>query len=356
MSRRNWIFIVIVMLVLQACRKDPALDTDPIGRTLIELNIPHWAITPGHAPILPADEPLTVEGVALGRQLFYEKALSDDYSLSCGSCHLQDHAFSDPRQFSIGTDGSLGLRNSMPIINAVWDEIFFWDGRASSLEAQAFKPVVDQREMRNSWPVVVGRLQADPQYPDLFEKAFDTRIIDSVLVVKAIAQFERTLLSFNSRFDRYEYHGDSLILTPQEKRGKDLFFGEANCDNCHMAPLFHDHAMRNIGMGGATDEDGGLANVTGLSSDRGKFKTTTLRNIAVTAPYMHDGRFATLEEVVDFYADDVRLNDPNLDEHMLPWVMGEIDLDDQERADLVAFMLTLTDQGFLSDPAFSDPH
>lgn len=355
MNRRNSILIFVVIFFLQACRKDPAVELDPIGPTLIELDIPQWAITPGHAPILPADEPLTVEGVALGRKLFYEKALSDDFSLSCGSCHVQDHAFSDPRQFSIGTDGSLGLRNSMPIINAVWDEIFFWDGRASSLEAQAFKPVVDQREMRNSWPVVVERLQAHPEYPDLFERAFDTRNIDSVLVVKAIAQFERTLLSFNSRFDRYEYYGDSLILTPQEKRGKDLFFGEAHCDNCHMAPLFHDSALRNIGMSGV-DEDEGLAAVTGLPSDRGRFKTTTLRNVAVTAPYMHDGRFATLEEVVDFYADDVRLNDPNLDEHMFPWVMGEIDLDEQERADLVAFMHTLTDQGFLNDPAFSDPN
>lgn len=354
MSRQTWIFFLSVAIVLQACRKDPSLEPVPDGPTPYDLHIPPWAITPAQFPIL-SNGPLTVEGVALGRRLFYEKALSDNHTISCASCHVQANAFSDPRQFSIGTDGSVGTRNSMAIVNAVWDEIFFWDGRASSLEMQAFKPVVDQREMRNSWPVVVQRLQSDPEYPRLFEEAFGTSTIDSFLVVKAIAQFERTLLSFNSRFDRYNYHGDSLILTPQEKRGKELFFGEAHCDNCHNAPLFHDSALRNIGMIGA-DEDGGLANITGLTSDRGRFKTPTLRNIAVTAPYMHDGRFNTLQEVVDFYADDVRLNDPNLDEHMFPWVMGEIDLDEQERSDLVAFLHTLTDQQFLNDPRFSDPH
>src|SRR5690606_15721023 len=179
--------------------------------------------------------------------------------------------------------------------------------------------------------------------------------IDSSLVVKAIAQFERTLLTFNSPFDRYYYGGDSLALTEPEKRGLELFFGEAHCDDCHMPPLFHDHDYRNIGLD-HPPPDGGLGEITGDHSDQGRFKTPSIRNIEVTAPYMHDGRFISLEQVVDLYADDVLIDSPGLDQHMLPWVMNEIDLDQQERADLVAFMRTLTDQQFLTDPRFSDPN
>src|SRR5690606_31226675 len=200
-----------------------------------------------------------------------------------------------PRQFSLGTDGSEGRRNSMAIMNALWDGSFFWDGRASSLEDQAFKPVVDLHEMKNTWPVVVDRLQADPEYPDLFQSAFGTSTIDSSLVVKAIAQFERTLLTFNSPFDRYYYGGDSLALTEPEKRGLELFFGEAHCDDCHMPPLFHDHDFRNIGLD-HPPPDGGLGEITGDHSDQGRFKTPSIRNIEVTAPYMHDGRFISLEQ------------------------------------------------------------
>lgn len=328
---------------------------DPKGPTPYELKVPDWAITPLHQLNLPYDNPLTVEGIELGRKLFYEKALSNDYSMSCGTCHKQENAFTDPRIHSVGTDGTIGRRNSMAIINPAFDHFFFWDSRALSLELQALGPVANPAEMHNTWGAVVGRLRSHPQYPALFKKAFGSEEIDSLKVAFAIAQFERTFLSFNSRFDRFRYGGDATALTEQEQRGMDLFFGEAHCDNCHMEPMFLDHAVRNIGLDFAS-LDGGLAEVSGITAHRGRFKTTTVRNIAVTAPYMHDGRFATLEEVVDFYADDVVLDSPNLDEHMFPWVMGEIDLDPQERADLVAFMKALTDEEFLTDPRFSDPN
>jgi cytochrome c peroxidase len=347
---------LVLIMLWSGCRKDPSLQevSSPSGPTPYSLKLPSWM----HAeqqPFIPWDNPMTVEGIELGRKLFYEKALSDDFTMSCGTCHQQEHAFSDPRQFSIGTDGSVGRRNSMAIVNLAWDDLFFWDGRAQSLELQAFMPVVDHAEMRNTWPVVVERLQAHAQYPSLFEKAFGTSDIDSVLVVKAIAQFERTLISFNTRFDRFEYGGDSLALTQQEMRGMDLFFRGAHCADCHRAPLLTDHAMRNNGLD-QVHLDLGFAEVTGITAHEGRFKTTTLRNIEVTAPYMHDSRFNTLEEVMDHYAEGVHLDSPNLDNHMLPWMLGEVSLSVQDRADLVAFLKTLTDQEFLNNPAFSDPH
>jgi cytochrome c peroxidase len=346
--------VVMALAVLQGCRRDLDMDISAGPTTPFLLDIPAWVTADGHLPYLPPDDPFTVEGVELGRMLFYEKALSNDYSLSCGSCHLQANAFTDPRPFSVGTDGSMGNRNAMAIMNMAWDNAFFWDGRSTSLEGQALLPVVDHAEMRNTWPVVVQRLQSDERYPKRFLQVYGTATIDSMLVVRAIAQFERTLLSFSSRYDRFEYGGDSLALTPQEIRGKDLFFREAHCGDCHMGPMLSDHSLRNNGLD-LVHTDLGLGAVTGNAAHNGRFKTPTLRNIAVTAPYMHDSRFATLEEVVDFYADDVQLDSPFLDNHMFPWMSGQVVLSEQDRSDLVAFMRSLTDHTFLTDPAFSDP-
>lgn len=361
MVRPSTLFLLAAAVVVaQACRRDPDLAAPDAeggtnGPTPLTLDVPVWALDTVHPLNLPWDNPLTVEGVALGRKLFYEKAFSDDHTMSCATCHRQEHAFTDPRTFSIGTNGAVGRRNAMPIMNAVWDHFFFWDARAMSLELQAFKPVVDHNEMRNTWPVVAERLAADPEYPPLFEKAFGPGMIDSLHIVYAIAQFERTLLSFNSRFDDFYFRGQTSALTEQEQRGLDLFIGEAHCNDCHMLPLLHDHSVRNNGLG-PDPNDAGLFEVSGVEAHRWRFKTPSLRNVEVTAPYMHNGRMATLEEVVTFYANSVRTDMPTLDEHMQPWVWGQIDLSADEQADLVAFLRSLTDQRFLTDPAFSDPH
>jgi cytochrome c peroxidase len=361
MSRSaSLILILFSVLLIQACRKDPPTQLEQLALgdlrpTSLRLDIPVWALDSVHPVILPGNNPLTVEGVALGRRLFYEKALSNDYSMSCGSCHQQAHAFSDPRQFSVGTGGDVGRRNSMTIQNAVWDHFFFWDTRAATLEEQAFGPVRNHAEMGNSWPVVEGRLRAHPEYPALFARAFGDPHIDSLRVVRAIAQFERTLLSFNSPYDRYVQDGDHTAMTEQQVRGMQLFFGDAHCGDCHAAPRIQDHGAQNIGLG-RNSADLGMMEFTGMEMHRGRFKNPSLRNVAVSAPYMHDGRFSTLEQVVDFYADDVDLADPGLDQHMFAWTFGYIDLDAQERADLVAFMHALTDEEFLTDPAFSDPN
>lgn len=344
-----------IALALLGCRKDPALEALTGAPTPLELALPgHLADSGIYAHRAPGN-PLTAEGVALGRLLFYEKALSDNYSMSCGSCHRQEDAFSDARRFSIGTDGSVGRRQAMSIANMAFDMHIFWDGRVSTLEQQAALPVIDHAEMRNTWPVVVARLSGMPKYPPLFTKAFGSPRIDSARVVQAIAQFERTLLSFDSRWDRYMYGGDASALSEQELRGMDLFFRRGHCNDCHKAPLFADHALRNNGLD-LVYADGGLGELTGNPADQGKFKVTTLRNIARTAPYMHDGRFATLDEVVRFYAEEVRTESPLLDNHMGPWLAGQVNLSAQDRADLVAFLHALTDEGFLSNAAFSDPH
>lgn len=350
------ISIVLLFVLLHACatRQHYASSAAIADPTPYTLPYPGWAVDSLHAPILPYDNPLTVEGIALGRRLFYDKALSRDGTMSCGSCHIQEHAFSDPRRYSIGMEDEVGSRNAMALVNLAWGHFFFWDARAHTLELQALSPVKDHREMFNAWPEVIQRLREKPGYEEQFHAAFGTYDIDSLRVVFALAQFERTLLSFDSPFDRFHYGCDSTALTPQQQRGMDLFFGSAHCLDCHELPNFQDHGVINIGLE-RVPVDKGLGARTGIARHMGQFKTPTLRNIAVTAPYMHDGRFATLEEVVNFYADDVVLDIPNFDDHMFAWKMGAVNLDEAERADLVAFLHALTDTTFLNDPAHSAP-
>jgi cytochrome c peroxidase len=295
-----------------------------------------------------------VEGIALGRRLFHDVLLSDDQSQSCATCHVQANGFSDPRAFSIGTNGATGHRNAMAIINLGWDDRFFWDGRRYSLEEQAHDPVTNPIEMRNTWPVVVARLQDHAEYPAMFKAAFGDENVDSNRVVQAIAQFERTLVSFNSRFDRFQYMGDSTALNEQECRGLDIFMRDGHCVDCHMEPLLTSHGMRNNGLELAV-VDSGLGAITGDPTDNGKFKVPTLRNIAQTAPYMHDSRFTSLEEVVNFYAHEVQVDQPNLDPHMDPWRFGNIHLTPEDEADLVAFLHALSDTDFLTNTAFGPP-
>ncbi|MBL7940017.1 MAG: c-type cytochrome [Flavobacteriales bacterium] len=348
--------LVGMMVALSCGSKRAAIRSTapPTRATPYHPTFPTWANDTSYAPMFPDDNPMTVEGVALGRKLFYEEALSRDGTLSCGSCHMQKHAFSDTRRHSVGTDGASGHRNAMALMNLAWSHFYFWDARALSLEAQALAPVTDHRELFNAWPEVVQRLRERTAYAELFQAAFGTMEIDSTHIARALAQFERTIISFNSRFDHFHYECDTLALTPTEQRGMDLFFGDAHCDDCHELPLFQDHGVINIGLD-SIPVDQGMGARTGIAKHIGRFKTPSLRNCAVSAPYMHDGRFATLEQVIDFYADDVQLNTPNFDDHMFAWKVGVVQLDNQERADLVAFLKSLTDTTFLNDPSLSDP-
>lgn len=345
--------LLLVVALAASCKKDPE-TTEKYAPTAYTVQVPDYVVNYVGALKSPSDNPLTVEGIALGRKLFYEKLMSNDMTMSCATCHKQENAFDDPRPFSQGTNGTFGNRNAMAVVNLAWNTSFFWDGRRATMEGQAHDPVTNPIEMANNWPEVVRRLQASATYPDLFFKAFGTKTVDSTLVVKAIAQFERTLVSFNSKFDKYYYQKDSTVFTAQEKSGMAIFMGKGMCNNCHlMNTLFTDHEFRNNGLD-VNPADPGLMKFTGQAADRGKFKVPTLRNIAASAPYMHDSRFSTLEQVVDFYSGNVKQSSPNLDEHMPPFGSG-LSLNTQEKADLVAFLKTLSDQQFLTNPDFAEP-
>ncbi|MCF7566998.1 cytochrome-c peroxidase [Sabulilitoribacter arenilitoris] len=306
-------------------------------------------------PVIPIDNPQTIEGIALGKKLFFDPILSADNSQACADCHAPENAFSDTDRFSDGIDGIRGNRNSMPLFNLAWnyDEKFFWDGSSFSLEHQAFVPVSDPIEMKSSWTELETELQQHPEYPNLFQQAFSTSKIDSTLVTKAIAQFERTLISSNSKFDKFLL--GKATLTPQELNGFNVFMDEAkgDCFHCHGSdknPLWTDNIFHNNGLD-TVITDLGLGEVTGDPADNGKFKSPSLRNLAFTAPYMHDGRFATLDEVINHYSEGLQ-NSPTIDPLIKKVTQGGVKLSSQDKADLKAFLLSLSDFDFISNPNF----
>lgn len=354
--RNKWIALLWIGIGLWAC-EDGSDCGESYQTTAYEIPRPEGF------PIVeePEDNPTTVEGVALGRKLFYEKRLSGDDTQACASCHLQENAFSDPDATSEGIDGLQGNRNAMAIVNLAWRKEFFWDGRANTLEEQAFLPVIDPIEMHETWPNAVAKLQSDEEYPTLFEQAFGTSIIDSVLAVKAIAQFERSMVSGNSRYDQF-LRGE-ISLTVQENAGLQLFRAEgpvdgvpdgADCFHCHGEPLFTDNSFHNNGLDENSSADEGLYNVTGEDVDRAKFKTPTLRNIEYTAPYMHDGRFTSLEEVVAHYNSGGHAS-PTIDP-LMKYVGEGMQLTATDQENLIAFLKALSDPEFINNPSFSDPN
>lgn len=351
------VFAILISLSIISCNSGD--DGNGYEATPSPLVIPQLFQDKLIPPIIPADNPQTVEGIALGRKLFFDPILSGDGTQSCSTCHNPENAFTDSRRFSIGIDGSIGTRNSMPIFNVAWNfnELFFWDGRATSVEDQAFGPVVNPIEMNNTWPNAVASLQADTEYPDLFLAAFGTATIDSTLVTKAIAQFERTLISANSKFDRYT-RGE-VELTPSEFNGLNVFLDESrgDCFHCHgnpNSPLWADNIFHNNGLD-ASFADRGRGQVTGDPREFGQFKSPSLRNLAYTAPYMHDGRFATLEEVINHYSEGLVYSE-TIDPLMKTVAAGGVHLTEGDKADLKAFLLTLSDPSFISNPDFQNPN
>lgn len=351
---KNWIFIASFFLLMNCSSKEEELYL-PIT---YNLEIPSLFSEKLIAPVIPANNPLTQEGVALGKKLFFEKLLSGDNSQSCASCHNPQNAFSDTNQFSNGIDGKKGIRNAMPLFNLAWnfDELFNWDGSEFSLENQAFEPIRNPIEMHATWKNVAQKLQNHPEYPTLFKLAFGSSTIDSVLITKAIAQFERTLISGNSKFDRF-LRGETS-LTPEEENGFNVFMDEAkgDCFHCHGSnnnPLWTDNLFHNNGLD-TNFTDLGLGAKTGDPKDNGKFKSPSIRNLAFTAPYMHDGRFATLEEVINHYSEGLRFSS-TIDPLMKKVSQGGVQLSTKDKADLKAFLLALSDVEFINNPNFKNP-
>ncbi|WP_276481067.1 cytochrome-c peroxidase [Paraflavitalea pollutisoli] len=325
----------------------------------------------GNRISIPDDNPMTEEGVQLGRRLFYETRLSANNRVSCATCHQQAKAFTDGLRFSQGVDDTPTPRNAMSLANLLWVRNFFWDGRAKGLEAQASFPLTDPHEMGQSLAVSAQKLQADGRYASLFAQAFGTPQITGQRIVQALAQFERTLISANSKYDQYlrgEYQP-----TTSELNGLQLFFSNPNaeknirgasCGHCHGGPktfieLFHNNGLDTV------PADKGREVITGQSIDRGRFRVATLRNIALTAPYMHDGRFANLEDVVDHYNEHIQPS-----ETLSTFLQGnqggmgsamsgrgdlQLGLTTAERKDLLAFLHLLTDSSFIQDKRFSNP-
>ncbi len=343
---------MIIGFAFASC--DKKTDTPPYP-TDIYNPTPYELIIPQGFPdmVIPEDNPMTVEGVELGRRLFYDPILSGDDTQSCADCHAQSFNFTDSgKKFSMGIDSIEGNRNSMAVMNIGWMPTLFWDGRANGVEDQALGPVPNPIEMNQTWTEAMEKLNADPVYPNLFFDAFGTRDIDSTLVTKAIAQFERTLISGNSKWDRY-LRGE-VQLNQAEIKGFEIFFTEkGDCFHCHSTILFTDNDYRNNGLD-TEFTDMGLYDVTGDENDIGKFKTPSLRNLVFTEPYMHDGRFKNLGEVLEFYSTGVQWS-PTIDPLMKKVEQGGIQLTNEEKVNLVAFLLTLTDSTFTTNPEFSDP-
>lgn len=361
MKYGGWLFL-LALITLGSCNQGDE-DNEP----------DEWEFTTpehfGTTPESPENNPITEHGVALGRELFYETLLSSDSSISCGSCHKQELGFGDDKQFSNGVGGTTLSRHTPSLSNMLWRNFFFWDGRATSLEDQARGPIENPDEMNLEMEEAVIRLRATENYADLFSKAFGDTGITEDRILMAIAQFERTLVSGNSRFDRYKL--GEIELTEQELRGEQLFNTHpianndergANCADCHVALMQTDDLFHNIGLDENNEDDLGLGGITFNPNDFGKFKTPSLRNVAISGPYMHDGRFETLEEVLEHYNEHVQQN-ANLDPLMFATnnpsngeAFQDLGLTEQEIEDVIAFLHTLTDDDYLTEPDFSDPN
>jgi cytochrome c peroxidase len=334
-------------------------------------------------PDLPHDNPLTVERVELGRMLFFDKQLSVNNAQSCADCHLPEKAFADERRTARGAEGAFGPRNTMPLFNLAWKKEFFWDGRAKSLREQVLQPIQNPIEMHETLTNLVMKLRSsrreealtnksaignrqsaiemslltsaatNEDYPALFTAAFGSSEITAEKIALALENYLLTLTSFDAKFDRV-LRGEGKFTT-EEQRGFELFSTEydprrgqfgADCFHCHGGPLFQSQSFANNGSDGAF-KDIGREKVTGKASDRGKFSVPSLRNVALTAPYMHDGRFRTLADVVEHYSTGIPRSatlDPNLAKHP----DGGVPLSADDKRALVAFLKTLTDAQFLS--------
>jgi cytochrome c peroxidase len=374
----KWILSILTLslFLFVACKDDdgPAMDDDMLSMDdLTDIPYdpkPYELEVPCDFPPMeiPADNQLTVDGVELGRFLFYDPILSADSTMSCSSCHLPSGNFTDNVPVSVGIDGIAGTRSSMSLLNVgYFYEGLFWDGRVTTLEEQALLPVEDEIELHTTWPEVEEKLKQNDIYPAMFRKAFGIESKEEItkfLAAKAIAQFERSLVSSGqSKFDRARCE-PGFFLEPLELEGFELFTFEENdhpgCTHCHKTinQLFTDNRYVNNGItdvGGTAVEDlnnfpdKGLGDVTGNVFDNGKFRTPSLRNISNSAPYMHDGRFQTLEEVIDHYSSG-GFSAANADPNIMSFPLTE-----QEKEALLAFMRTLDDDTFMIDPRYQNP-
>lgn len=356
---RSWLAVVLLLFAAADARGDDAYVW----------KLPSWLAPPA----VPADNPMSTSKVELGRRLFYDIRLSGPGYMSCATCHAPNLGFSDGRRQPIGITGQRHHRNAMTLANIAYFKSLTWaNPRETELEQQLLRPLFgdDPVEMGASGHEVpiLEHIKANSVYRGLFKRAFPATAgrIDFTNIAKAIAAFERTMISATSSYDRFRHGGDKEAISAAAKRGAALFFGpRLKCGQCHAAPhftdaatgpRFHNTGLYNVdGKGGLPGDDQGLANETGKAADTGRFRTPSLRNIAVSAPYMHDGSLPTLDAVIDHYrAGGAAAAKGRPSPLRSPLITG-FELTPAERADLKAFLQSLTDKAFLADPSFSSP-
>jgi len=350
------------MLINQMPAEDRDLTMIPFAPDSFNLVIPEGFPKMEH----PEDNPQTQQGVLLGRMLFFDPILSLDSTVSCATCHKPELSFTDGLAFSVGVGGRTGRRSSMSLLNVGFHGPvgLFWDGRAKTLEEQALEPIVDPNEMANTWEEVELRLRRHAEYPDHVRTAFGIQRSSQVTrdhVVKALAQFQRTLVSSGDsdwdRKDRNEFSLDDDAATGEELFFDDIF-PDAECGHCHNVKLFTIPEFRNNGLDpvDSVDDysDKGLGGVTGNRLDNGKFKIPSLRNILLTAPYMHDGRFETIEEVMEHYNSGGH-HVTNQDEDNVDNLIRPLNLSERNKREIIAFLGALTDSTFIKNESFQSP-
>lgn len=360
------------LLVLTSCQKDSfqtKIEYPVLPETSYDYT-PKWGGM--HSHMAGQDLGITDAGATLGRVLFYDKILSIDNTVSCGSCHHQDIGFSDQARVSQGIDNQVTDRNAPSISNLYDDNLLFWDGRSTNLNDLVLQPVRNHKEMgMENMDFLVTKIKAAPYYQELFTKAYGDAEVTSTRVADAMAQFVRSMIGCDSEMDR-QFSAEQP-LSAQAEEGRNIFFGKGTCYNCHSGPDFNDRGgffdpffpPNGGGFGWAQDiADIGLDEAytdvgMGVFDPKlvGVFKIPSLRNVAMTAPYMHDGRFATLEEVVNHYNNGIKKS-PNLDNVFKSWDTGDaikLGLSDGEVSSLVAFLHSLTDDNYMNDERFADP-
>lgn len=344
--------VICIAVMLLSCKKNDAILPVPQAFSLeVPVNFP--------AVVNDPDNPLTKEGIELGRSLFYDKRLSGNNQISCASCHHQELAFSDGIALSnIGASGKVLHRNAPALINMAWvNNGLFWDGGSTNLESQALGPLTSADEMHQDLNELVRELKADPDYVQRFRFAFNAEIKDAT-IIRALAQFQRSFVSGNSRYDKYKRNESGGTLSNMELEGLTLV--QQKCQSCHKGELFTDNGYHNNGLDNDFSNDSfegifqGRSRVTFDPADLGKFKTPTLRNILLTAPYMHDGRFATIEQVLDHYSNGVK-NSATLDPVLHEQGLIGIALSATDKQKIIAFLQTLTDNAFVTNKALSKP-
>ncbi|HRO42343.1 MAG TPA: cytochrome c peroxidase [Flavipsychrobacter sp.] len=331
----------IGFLFVQGCAVDPAVE--PTKQ--IEFTVPSGWPQPQYKF---ENNEVTQAGFDLGKKLFFDRRLSRDNSVSCGSCHQPFAAFAQPdHDFSHGIDNRLGERNSPGLFNLNWHTGFFWDGGINHIELQPINPIQNPVEMDEKLDNVISKLKNDDTYKAMFKSAFGDETINSQRMLKAMAQFMGMLVSSNSKYDKYVRGETGGSMTNVELKGLNIF--RENCASCHTEPMFSDFSYRNNGLMPSSRNDSGRGRITRAPEDIYKFKVPSLRNLKYTAPYMHDGRIKNLEAVLEYYATGIH-HSPTLD----PSLQNGIQLNPQDRSALIAFLNTLNDEEFVRDARFKE--